>query len=346
VSAPLPKRSAPVTRIGIPSSDLLEFFGDSEAAALFARAVAKLAEAGATIVEIDYAPFRDAARLLYSGPWVAERYAAIEPFFAKQSSAMDATVRTIISGATKYSAVDTFRATYELERLRKLADREWEKMDVMLLPTTGTTYKVDEVLADPIQLNTNLGYYTNFVNLLDLCGLAVPAGFRESNGLPFGVTFMAPAFEESRLSAIARSFIGEAPDPRRHAGKIQIAVVGAHLSGQPLNHQLTSRGGALVRTCQTSPGYRLYSLANTTPPKPGLVRSPGFTGPGIQLEVWALTPEAFGEFVVEVPQPMTIGTVDLEDGTKVKGFTCEPCVVGGALEITQFGGWRAFLASP
>jgi allophanate hydrolase len=332
-------------RIGVPPREQLQFFGDHDAGKLFDEAVEKVRASGATVVEIDFAPFRDAARLLYAGPWVAERLAAIQPFIERQPDSVHPVVRQIITGASRYTAVETFRAMYELERLRGLAAIEWEKMDALLLPTTGTTYTVDEVLEHPVQLNTNLGYYTNFVNLLDLCGLAVPAGFRESNGLPFGVTFMAPAFCDSELASIARQFIGEPRAMQVPRNAVLLAVVGAHLSGQPLNHQLTDRGARLIRTCRTAGNYRLYALANTTPPKPGLVRVPGFSGKGIEVEVWALSDSGFGDFVAQVPQPMAIGTVELEDGSTCTGFLCEPCATQGGREITKLGGWRAFLAS-
>jgi len=333
-------------RIGIPREDQLDFFGDAAAASLYRDAVKRCVDLGHTIIEIDFAPFQDAARLLYTGPWVAERLAAIEKFMSAQANAVDPVVGKIISGAAPLTAVETFRGMYELERLKRVAQREWKQMDVLLLPTTGTTYTVEEILADPVRLNTNLGYYTNFVNLLDLCGTAVPAGFRQSNGLPFGVTFLAEAFQEERVNRIALAFLNEpASVPPAPEGLIPIAVVGAHLSGQPLNHQLTERGGRLLMTCRTAPHYRLFALANTTPPKPGLVRTPGFAGSGIELEVWGLTPAAFGDFVASVPPPMAIGTVDLEHGISCKSFLCEPCALEGAEEITHFGGWRKFLAS-
>ncbi|HEV7867021.1 MAG TPA: allophanate hydrolase [Chthoniobacteraceae bacterium] len=341
---PLPHGWRAPIRFGVPRQDQLEFFGDIEAAGLFARAAERLEQLGHEPVEIDFQPFRDAARLLYAGPWIAERLAAIQPFFQREPEALHPVVAQIIGSATKYHAVDTFRGIYELERLRKLAAREWIKMDVLLLPTTGTTYTVEELLADPIRLNTNLGAYTNFVNLLDLCGLAVPAGFRPTNGLPFGVTLLAPAFEEARVVALARQFAGEAAAPAPADGRIALAVVGAHLSGQPLNRQLTERGALLTRTCRTAPAYRLYALANTNPPKPGLVRTPDASGPGIEVEVWSLTAAAFGDFVAHVPPPMVIGTVELEDGTSCKGFLCEPFALQDSREITSFGGWRSYLS--
>ncbi|HET6406665.1 MAG TPA: amidase family protein, partial [Chthoniobacteraceae bacterium] len=287
--------------------------------------------------------FQDAAALLYSGPWVAERYAAVGEFLSTHPEAGHPVVRGIIENAAAFSAVDGFRATYELARLRRLSEREWKRMDALLLPTTPTTFRVDEVLADPVHLNTTLGTYTNFVNLLDLAALAVPAGFRE-DGLPLGVTFMAPAFGDDLLADLGARFLGE-PSPAVPCACVDLSVVGAHLSGQPLNHQLTSRGAQLIKTCRTAPCYRFFALANTTPAKPGLVRSPGFVGSGIDTEVWRLSPAAFGEFVAEVPAPMGIGTVTLDDGSEVKGFLCEVSALEGALDITEFGGWKAYRES-
>ena len=211
-------------------------------------------------------------------------------------------------------------------------------MDVLFLPTTGTIYKIADVEADPVRLNTNLGYYTNFVNLFDLAALAIPAGFRP-NGLSFGVTLVGPAFSDRALLSLAGRHLTQAP------GCLSVAVVGAHLSGQPLNSQLTHRGARLLKSCRTAPGYRLYALANTSPPKPGLVREEGFAGPGIELEVWSIPVSQFGSFVGPIPAPLGIGSVTLDDGSTVKGFICEPAGLAAATEITHFAGWRAYLQS-
>ena len=346
-------------RFGVPARELLKFFGDREAEALFDEAAARLERIGGARVEFDYTPFLEAATLLYAGPWVAERRHALGEFFTRRGEAIDPTVRSIIAGADRYDAVAAFEGAYRLQALAAAARREWKKMDVMLLPTAGTTYTIAEVKADPVQLNSNLGYYTNFVNLLDLAAVAVPAGFRPGNGLPFGVTLIAPAFSDNALLALADQLhkalggamgktggrIEDQPGVPRQTGEIHLAVVGAHLAGQPLNHQLTSRGARLVRSIRTARNYRLFALANTSPPKPGLVRVSDAAGEGIEVEVWALAPAAFGSFVAEVPAPMTIGSVQLADGSTVKSFLCEPAALEGASEITHFGGWRAFLAA-
>jgi allophanate hydrolase len=324
-------------RMGVPRAEQLEFFGDDGARKLFERAVREREAQGATVVEIDFSPFRDAARLLYQGPWVAERLAAIEEFLRAQPEAIHPVVRGIISGGGRYSAVDTFRAQYRLEELKRAAQQAWRVMDVLLLPTTGTIYRIADVEQHPVELNTNLGFYTNFVNLMDLAALAVPAGFRP-NGLPFGVSLIGPAFSDRALLALA-SRSPAAP------GCVSLAVVGAHLTGQPLNQQLLDRGARLLRTARTAASYRLYALANTTPPKPGLVREDGFAGPGIEVEVWSMPADGFGSFVEMIPAPLGIGSVRLDDGSAVKGFICEPAGLNGAEEITHLGGWRRYLAS-
>jgi allophanate hydrolase len=328
---------------GVPRADQLEFFGDAEAASLFDDAVAKMQSLGGKRVELDFAVFRAAADLLYSGPWVAERLAALGDFVGLHGSEMDPVVHQIIAGAGRYSAVDAFLAEYRLRELRRATDAEWAHIDLMLLPTTGTIYTHAQIAAEPIKLNTNLGYYTNFVNLLDLAAIAVPAGFR-SKGLPFGVSLIGEAFSDQALLALAARFLAEPP---LHAatGCIEIAVAGAHLSGQALNYQLKGRSARLQRTVRTAPGYRFYALSGTSPAKPGLVREDGFEGPGIELEVWAMPEDQFGGFVAAVPPPLTIGTVMLQTGESVKCFLCEPAAIAGAREITRFGGWRAFIAS-
>lgn len=329
-------------RAGVPPRDQLEFFGDSAAAELFAQAVERMRALNAEIVEIDYTPFRDAANLLYSGPWVAERLATIGPFLKAHPAAGHEVVRKIIEGGARYSAVDTFTSTYRLAELRRATEAEWRKMDVLLLPTTGTIYTIEEVLADPVGLNTNLGYYTNFVNLLDLAAVSVPAGHRP-NGLPFGVTFLSHAFQDEALLTLARRW--EDASAVGHAeGCVPLAVVGAHLTGEPLNHQLTSRGARLMRTCRTAPSYKLYALPNTTPPKPGLVFEPGYQGSGVEIEVWSMPLAEFGSFVAEIPAPLGIGTLITDTGESVKGFLCEGHAIRGAEEITRFGGWRNWLS--
>lgn len=331
-------------RFGVPASDQLEFFGDTEAEALYQAAIDNLEHSGGEATPIDYTPFQEAAQLLYSGPWVAERLAAIEPFLAEHGDAIHPVVRRIIDGGAKYSAVDAHRAMYRLQELRALAAKQWEAMDVLLLPTAGTTYTIEQVEADPIQLNSNLGYYTNFVNLMDLAAISIPAGFR-TNGLPFGVSLIGPAFSDAALLELASRTSRGRQQMTTAPGCVSIAVVGAHLTGQPLNRDLTTRGARLTRTCRTAAGYRLYALQNTTPPKPGLVRDDAFFGPGIEVEVWSMPEHEFGGFVDDIPAPLGIGNAMLEDGSSVKCFICEPFAITGSREITSYGGWRNYLSA-
>lgn len=329
-------------RFGVPEAAELEFFGDEDARRLFDSATAKLQQLGGELVRISFEPFRQAAALLYSGPWVAERLAAIETFMSLHGDDMHPVVRQIIEGGSKYSAVDAFRAMYELERLKQRAGEQLESIDVLVLPTAGTTFTIEEVEEEPVKRNTDLGYYTNFVNLLDLAAVAIPAGFR-SNGLPFGISIIAPAFRDRGLLTLGSRFEGADRHDVQSPGCVRVAVVGAHLTGQPLNRELTSRGARLVETTRTMPGYRLYALAGTAPPKPGLVRDEAGQGDGIEVEVWSMPENEFGSFVAAIPPPLGIGTVTLANRSAVKCFICEPYAIAGSLEITHYGGWRNYL---
>lgn len=332
-------------RLGVPRADQREFFGNADAARLFAEAIARWRSLGATIVEIDYAPFAAAARLLYEGPWVAERYAAIQDLIERKPDALYPVTRRIIESARSLTATQAFTASYRLAELRRQAEPVWETIDALLTPTAGTIYRVAEVEADPVRLNSNLGYYTNHMNLLDLCGLAVPAGFLPG-GAPWGVTLSAPAFCDDRLLRLGARFLGEAPPVQALAPtgpSTRVAVCGAHLSGLPLNGQLTRVGAKLVQATTTAPQYRLYALPGTVPPKPGMVRVDG-EGAAIAVEVWELPVSTYGAFVAGIPAPLGIGTITLADGSSVQGFVCEAAALRGAEDITRFGGWRAYLA--
>jgi allophanate hydrolase len=346
------------TRVGVLAAKDREFYGDASYAALYDAAVARIDALGGVTVEIDYAPLREAALLLY-GPLVAERYAGVGEFVAAHGAETDPTVASIILNAAKIVGPEIFRVMHRLQEIRRQAEGLWDKVDALLLPTAPTTYRASEVLRDPITLNTRLGHYTNFVNLLDMAAVAVPAGFGAS-AMPFGATLVGPAgsdFDLLRLAGrfhtaaacgagAARAPVGRSDEPEAGALPIiELAVVGAHLRGQPLNHELTSRGGVFRGAARTAPNYRLYALANTSPPKPGLVRVKESAGAGIELEIWAMTAAGFGSFTAGVPAPMAIGNVTLDDGRSVKGFVCEPQALEGARDITEFGGWRAFRAS-
>jgi allophanate hydrolase len=361
-----PGSAAPVSfRFGVPASFQLEWFGDTQSPVRFAETVRQFEALGGVRVEIDFSPFRDAARLLYEGPWVAERWAAVRAFHAKHADAIFPVTRRIIEGGAKPLAVDAFESLYKLAELRRAADAAWSQIDALLLPTAATVYPRAEVEADPITLNSRLGYYTNFANLLDTAAIAVPAGFR-ADGLPFGVTLFGPAWSDATLASLASAFqratatrLGATNQPPPAAGiirtdvapgsskkEIQLAVVGAHLTGQPLNRELTERGGRLVRSAHTADCYRLYALAGTVPPKPGLVRVAPGEGAPIEIEVWALAPAAWADFVAAIPPPLGIGTLIVSDGSTVKGFVCEPAALPGAEDITRFRGWRAYRQRP
>ncbi|CAN5881584.1 allophanate hydrolase [soil metagenome] len=333
----------PTPVIGVLSLSQREFFGDEQSAAAYEQAIAHAKEIGWETVEFDYAPFQEMALQLYAGPWVAERLAAIEPFIKEHAAAVHPVVRQIIEGGQRFTAADAYRGVYEKARLRRVCDKTWEHLDAILLPTVPTHYTVEEVLADPVRLNSRLGTYTNFVNLLDLCAIAVPSGMKP-NGLPFGVTLMAPAGFDEALALLGGRYCGEEIESLGN-GLIPLAVVGAHLQGQPLHAQLTDRNAQLLWSGRTKSSYRLYALANTVPAKPGLVRDLSFQGEGIEVEVYGLTPENLGSFLTLVSSPLAIGSVELASGEWVKGFVCEPSALDGATEITEFGGWRAWLSS-
>jgi allophanate hydrolase len=342
-------------RFGVPREDQLVFFGNSEAAGLFGCAVGRLSAMGGEAVELDFEPFLAAARLLYEGPWVSERYAAIEAFIQERPQALLPVTREIIAAGRQARALDAFKAQYQLMEYRRRSEHLWKKVDVMVVPTAGTIYRIDAVNDDPVRLNSNLGYYTNFMNLLDLSAIAVPVAF-QNDGLPFGVTLFAPAFADTALAALGDRLHRMADLPagatglplpaamesrQLPAGVVPIAVCGAHLSGLPLNPQLTERGGWLIERTRTSANYRLYALAGGPPQRPGLVREPHAVA--IEVEVWAMPADRLGSFLRLIPAPLGLGKLELADGSWVNGFICEPCAVVGAVDVSSFGGWRAWL---
>jgi allophanate hydrolase len=341
-------------RFGLPRAAQLEFFGDREYERLFHAAVARLESLGGRPVEVDFAPFLEAARLLYEGPWVAERYAAVGEFLEAHPDSVLPVTRRIIAGGKARLAVDAFRAQYRLAELKRRSEAAWSQVDVLLTPTAGTIYTIAAVEADPVTLNSNLGYYTQFMNLLDLSGVAVPAG-RRTDGLPFGVTLVGPAGTERALLALAGRFeaagtaAGVAATTATAAarvppGYVAIAVCGAHMAGLPLNHQLTDRGGLKIAALPTAPCYRLIALPGGPPFRPGLLKVAD-GGAAIELEVWALPSAQVGSFVAAIPAPLGIGRCELADGSSVSGFICEGYAEAGATDITAYGGWRAYLES-
>ena len=350
-------------RVGVPAP--LSFLGDTQSEAAFAQAIARLRELGAVPVPVDFAPLSQAAALLYDSALVAERYAAIRGFFDAHEDAVLEPVRGIIESGRGYSAADWCEAQVRLRVLGRQAEAMWAQIDVLLVPTAPTHYRIADMQADPVALNRNLGLYTNFVNLLDYAAIAVPSSLRE-DGLPFGITFIGPAGSDWRLAelgqryhhatGLAQGATGQplgapslllppqpAPWPAQTGPRMRIAVVGAHLTGMPLNSQLTERGATLVQATTTAPHYRLHALPGTVPPKPGLERAPG-RGAAIALEVWEMPQAEVGSFLALIPPPLGLGSVELADGSWVHGFVCEGHALAGALDVTQHGGWRAYLA--
>ena len=345
-------------RVGIP--DELEFWGDAQAQAEFEQAVQRMVSLGGIPTPVRYAPFAQVAAMLYESALVAERYEAIQPFFDAHADAILEPVRTIIGQGRHYSAADLFRAQTLLKSLEKQTQRAWQDMDVMLVPTAPTHYTVEAMRADPLVLNRNLGHYTNFVNLLDYAALSVPSSLR-SDGLPFGITLIGLSGSDLRLADLGQRYhlstgllqgatsvpLTPSPDVLTPSGCacVRVAVVGAHLRGMPLNHQLTERGARWIETTQTSADYRLFALSGSVPPKPGLLRVARNAGAPITVEVWELPLAHYGSLVSLIPPPLGIGTLTLLDGRQVQGFVCEPLALQDAQDITSWGGWRAYLQS-
>ncbi len=344
---------------GVPRDDQLEFFGNASARALFERATEILESLGGVRATVDFQPFLDAARLLYEGPWVAERFVATERIAAGDSDAMLPVIATIIGGARGKTAVETFRAAYRLQRHRRDAQRIMAAIDVLVTPTAGTIYRIDQVDRNPIELNSRLGYYTNYLNLLDCAAVAVPAGFLDT-GLPWGITLVGAAMEDRKLlsfgnrlqqalklplGATAQALpASRATTATACSATIPVVVCGAHLDGLPLNWQLRERGATLERRTCTARAYRLYALPGGPPFRPGLIRDDA-RGGAIEVEVWEVPAAEFGSFVAGIPAPLGIGKVELSDGRRLPGFICETYAIDGAREITHLGGWRAYLAA-
>lgn len=360
-------------RIGVPRADQLDFCGSAVDAQAWADAVAHARGLGAEIVELDIAPLLETARLLYGGPWVAERYQAIRAFIDAQPDAVFPVTREITLGGARPLAADAFAAQYRLKALQRQAAQVWRQVDALLTPTAPTHPTIEAMLAEPIARNSELGLYTNFMNLLDWAAVAVPAGFVTRPGatapMPHGVTLCAPAHQDVPLLHLARRWqaalqgraatLGATGQPLPAAqpitpavpsGQLRVAVCGAHLEGQPLNGQLTSRGARLITRTTTTPDHRLYALPPIVTPagqrllRPALVHTPGDPlGRAIEVEVWELPAREFGSFVAAIPAPLGIGKTRLADGSVVPGFICEEGALAGATDITGYGGWRAWV---
>ncbi|MFY0609989.1 MAG: hypothetical protein JXQ99_00575 [Hyphomicrobiaceae bacterium] len=353
-----PGKAQPKPTIGIPSKNTRQFFGDAVQAQSFETAVELLRTTGADVVEIDFNPFYEVAELLYAGSWVAERYTVVADLLAKDPDAVHSATRTVIEVASNFSAADAFRDQYRLAEFRRRLTPVIAGVDLMCVPTIPTIVRVDEIEEDPITPNSRLGTYTNFVNLLDLCGITVPVSAR-SDGIPGSLTFLAQSGQDARAASFARQIHGlskvtagvtdwRVPKARQELARpdsdgIELAVVGAHMSGLPLNVELTRLGGRFLRCTHTKPTYRLFALVGGPPARPGLVREA--SGGAIALETWAIPRERLGDFIAGIPHPLGIGTITLETGEEVRGFICEAVGLHGANEVTEYGGWRNYLAS-
>lgn len=350
--------SLPVWKLGVPDAKSLQFFGDENAAQLFDDAISQARRLGAEIVEVDFAPFLEAANLLYEGPWVAERFRVVRELLQSQPDALLEVTRNVIEKGAQFSAVEVFENYEKLAALKRICDRAWHEVDAIFTPTIPRACTIEEMLSDPVSLNSNLGYYTNFMNLLDYCALALPAGFHPS-GLPFGITIFATAQQDEpllhfgarwqaakplALGALSQVYRAREYSQSKWDGAVSLAVCGAHMSGLPLNVQLRERGAKLVSKVRSAPIYKFYALPDGPPHRPGMVRVES-GGAKIEMEVWSVPIKAFGSFVAGIPAPLGIGIVELENGEKVPGFVCEAIAANGARDITEFGSWRAFLAS-
>ena len=351
--------AAPVLTIGVPAKADRQFFGDTAMEAAYEEALATLAAFGHKLVEVPFGDFYKTANLLYEGAWVAERYAAVKDFFDASEASFHPVTRTIYGGAKTLSAADAFNGLYALQALKKTLAPVIAAVDLFCVPTAPRHYTCAELEAEPIRENSRLGTYTNFVNLLDMCGIAIPTGTR-TDGLPASVTLLARAGCDGLTATLARDLHKASGLPLGATGwplpeirwadtaagdGIDIVLVGAHLSGMPLNGQLRALDGTFVREDKTAPCYQLYALADQTPPKPGLLRVEASTGSAVTVELWRLSPEAFGTFVNAIPAPLGIGTIVLSDGSTAKGFLVEPIALKNAADISEYGGWRNYVAS-
>lgn len=345
-------------RFGVPDS--LAFFGDTAATTAFEQARQRLQALGGAEVCIPYAPLAQVAEMLYDSALVAERYAAVQAFFDAHEAQVIEPVRSILARGRSYSAADVFAAQARLAALGQQAGTMWQQIDVLLVPTAPTHYTLAQMQADPVNLNRNLGAYTNFVNLLDYAAISVPSALRP-DGLPFGITLIGPSGSDWALAELGQRYHHATGLPQGATGlplptplplptlqspaTVKLAVVGAHLSGMPLNSQLTERGARLLAQTETAPDYRLYALPGSTPPKPGLQRVAPGQGARIAVEVWEIPLQHYGAFVALIPAPLGIGTLALSDGSTVQGFLCEAQALHDATDITHLRGWRNYIAS-
>ena len=343
------------TRIGIPIS--CQFLDDGQYQQAFTKAIENAKGLDVELVQVDIDPFVKAGKLLYEGPWVSERFAVTEDFLKSNPDSFDPSVKQIIQSGAAYTAAQGFRAIYQLKELEIEAKKAWAKCDVILVPSAPNHPTLEDLKNHPILKNSELGMYTNYVNLMRLCAVAVPAGFT-GKGMPFGVTLIAQEGSDTALLKLAaqwqilfglslgksnvKASLTELAITTDNNDSIHIAVVGAHLQGMPLHSQLTERHARLIKSCKSAKSYRLFALPNTTPPKPGLVKTK-LNGAAIDLEIYAMPASEVGSFLGLIPAPLGLGNVELDDGTWVKGFICEPYAIEGAKDISDLGGWRSYM---
>lgn len=339
----------------VPQADQLKFFGNVSAQQLFENSVTEMEAMGGIKKILDFTPFLQAAILLYEGPWVAERYVAIEEIITQQADALLPVIRTIIGSAESKKATDAFKAEYEMQIYREQAKVLLADVDFMMTPTTGTIYTIDEVNADPIKLNSNLGYYTNYMNLLDCASVAIPAGFLD-NGLPSGITLVSTSMQDRKLLSYSNmwqqqkklnpgkldfSLADTKADSIDYTESIPLIVCGAHLDGLALNWQLRERGAVLQEKLSSAKAYRMFVIEGALP-RPGMIRDEQ-DGKAIDIEIWKIPKAEFGSFVAGIAAPLGIGKVETQDGRQLPGFICEGYAVAGAKDITELGGWRQYL---
>jgi len=336
-----PTRDVPLPaskKIGIPKLEQLMFFGDAGYQSTWLESLEGLKAKGWELVEIDFEPFLSAARLLYEGPWVSERTTALKEFLESNPDDFFPATRTIVGGGVDNTACEAFAATYKLAELKRKSEAAWAGIAAIVTPTAGGFPTLADMEADPIGPNSQLGYYTNFMNLLDLCALATPAGETEA-GLPFGITWIAPRDRDLGLLDIAM----HGPTAVESEERISILLFGAHMSGLPLNSQVLGLGGELLGEVQTAANYKMIYLPEPAPHRPGIIRVDA-GGVSIAAEEWSFPKAALGDFLATIQQPLGLGQIELADGRKVHGFLCEAAAAEAAEDISSSGGWRGFLS--
>lgn len=331
-------------KIAIPSQKDLKFFGNKAYEVSYHNFIALLLEKNYIIEEIDFSPMFKAAELLYGGPWLAERYNAVGDFINKNPNAVVDTTLKIISQGKALTATSYFEAEYQLNAFKKQFEGYTKLYDAFLMPTAGTIFTKKEVSEQPIDSNTKLGYYTNFMNLLDCTAIALPVAITDNN-LPFGITLFGPAFNDNNLLTISRSMSEKKllNTPMSETEFIELAVCGAHKTGGTLNYQLLEVNAIYKETLLTTPEYRFYALSHLDPVRPGLIKDPK-KGGSIEVQVWKVPANKLGGFINQIGAPLTFGKINLENGEVVTSFLCESYALEKAKEITHLQTWENYLS--